>query len=693
MDHKTRKEKAGAPSSKPDEQYPLVSLYRRIKRLFTIAFVTCLFGIGALILSLIVLRAQALPVASIEQTTQILDSAGQTIDTYHSGENRQVVKLSEMAPYIIQATIAIEDNRFYDHVGFDFKGMARAVVVDVTHMAKVQGASTLTQQLARNLYLSHERTWERKLKEAMYTIQLEMNYSKDEILEKYLNQIYYGHSTYGIETASQVYYGKHAKDLTLAESTLLAGVPKGPKYYSPYMNMTNSKNRQKLVLAAMVRYGYITQNQATEAAQEVLSFKPLSGAKPTIAPYFRDYVRYVALQELGIDESLFASGGMKIYTTLDLKAQQAADEVVAKQMADKPDLQVALISIDPRNGYIKAMVGGRDYKANQFNRVFASSRQPGSAFKPVLYLSALQSKTFTPVSRFKSEPTTFTYDEGKKTYMPHNFNEHYVNDYIDMRQAIASSDNIYAVNTIVQLTPEKVIETARSLGMDSPMQPLPSLALGTYPVSPFEMAQAYATIGNHGIHVEPTAILRIEDASGNVIYESRPQAHQVADPASAYVLTNLMQSVFEEGGTGNRVSSLLKRPVAGKSGTTNTDAWMVGFTPELATAVWVGPDQGRIISTVEARKAAPIFAEYTERALELIPPKLFEMPDDVVSVYIEPSSGKLAASSCSQSRMEVFVKGTEPTETCGDTTQAPLQPTEEKQNHTWWKDLKRWWND
>ncbi|MFD2614553.1 transglycosylase domain-containing protein [Paenibacillus gansuensis] len=674
------------------DQGPYVRMYQNFKKGVTVLLLTGGIVIGLAVLALLFLRTQSLPAASVSQTSQIFDANGTLIDSFHSGQNRQVIPLRDISPYLKNATLAIEDNRFYSHWGIDMRGLARAVAVDVKHMAKVQGASTITQQLARNLYLNHDRTWERKIKEAMYTVQLEMNYSKDEILEKYLNQIYYGHSTYGAETAAQVYFGKHAKDLSLAESALLAGVPKGPKYYSPYLDLDNALSRQKTVLQSMVKYGYLTQSEAEAAAKEPLNFKPLSAPKPDAAPYFRDYVKQFAVTQLGIDEKLIDGGGLKIYTSLDMKAQEVAEKAVAGQLQGTEELQAALISIDPRNGYIKAMVGGRDYDQNQYNRVFAGTRQPGSAFKAFLYLAALESKTFSPMTKFKSEPTTFTYDNGKQTYTPRNYGGHYENDWIDMRQAIAKSDNIYAVSTIQQVGPEKVIETARKLGVDSAMKPLPSLALGTFPVSPFEMAVAYGTISNRGVKVTPTAVLKVVDSEGRVLYESHPQAQQAADPAAAYVLTNLMQSVFEEGGTGNRVSRYLKRPVAGKSGTTNSDAWMVGFTPELVTAVWVGHDKGKTITTVESRKAAPIFAEYTEGALESIPPKLFEMPQDVVSVYVDTASGKLATASCGQSRLEVFVKGTEPAEYCGDGGK-PLQPTEERANHSWWQDLKRWWTD
>ncbi|AJY74991.1 transglycosylase domain-containing protein [Paenibacillus beijingensis] len=648
---------------------------------------------------LLYLRIQSLPASSISQTSQIYDLHGSLIDTFHTGQNRKSVALADISPHLIEATVAIEDRRFYQHLGFDVKGMTRAALVNLEHMSTKQGASTLTQQLARNLYLTHERTWQRKLKEAVYTIQLEMNYSKDEILGLYLNQIYYGHGAYGIEAASQMYFGKHASRLSLAESAMLAGIPKGPKYYSPYMDMKNAKDRQKTILQAMVEGGRISQAEADEAFREVLAFKPLAAdGSGGFAPYFRDYVRQIAVDVLGIDEARLSEGGVHIYTTLDPDAQKAAEQAVKEGMPPGSEQQAALVSIDPRTGYVKAMVGGRNYKTNQYNRALAGTRQPGSSFKPILYLTALENG-MTPVTPFRSAPTVFTYDGGRKTYQPHNYNNKYTGGFINMREAIASSDNIYAVNTVMSVGADKVIEMARKLGIDSPMRPVPSLALGTFPVSPLEMASAFGTLAAGGVHVKPVAILRIEDSKGEVLYQAQPEAQRVVDAAHAYVLTSMMESVFETGGTGNRVAAMIKRPIAGKTGTTSSDAWLVGYTPELATAVWVGYDKGRALTKAEEHRAAPIFARYTEQALAAVPPKMFPIPEGVVGVYINPASGKLASLRCSGSRLEMFVRGTEPTEICG-AAETDVSPgtsdggssADEAAKRSWLDHLKRWWN-
>lgn len=667
-----------------------------IRKSFQIFLSLIACGAAALIVFLLFLRTQVLPAAAVAQTSYLLDAQGTIIEAYDAGQNRHIVPLSAVSPHAINATLAIEDHRFFDHPGIDFIGLGRAILVNLRHMDKMQGASTLTQQLARNLYLNHDRTWSRKIKEAVYALQLEMRYDKEEILEKYLNQIYYGHSTYGIQAAARLFFGKDAADLTLAESALLAGVPKGPRYYSPYYDADNAKKRQRTILQTMVKHGFITQEEAELAAAEPLQFLPLTGGRRSEAPYFSDYIRHHVLEELGIGEKLLLEGGIRIYTTLDLRAQKLAEQAIAAWIGEDEELQAALVAVDPRTGHIKAMVGGTNYAKNQFNRALSASRQPGSSFKPVVYLAALSQDRFTPVTRYKSEPTAFLYDDGRRSYMPRNFNDKYAHAYIDMRRAIAQSDNIFAVHTLMNAGAEAVIDTARRLGIEAELEPLPSLALGTFPVSPLEMAAAFGTIANLGERAETTAILRITDSQGRVLYEAQPRKSRVIDAPYAYVLTNMMESVFEPGGTAHRVADRIRRPVAGKTGTTNTDAWMVGFTPELSAAVWVGYDQGRRISPVDAHKAAPIFADFIEKTLEPVPPKIFPIPEGVVSVYIDPATGKIAGEDCPEVRLEVFVRGTEPLEFCtahGPPSPPPGEGAEERElERSWWEDLKRWWN-
>ncbi|MBP1975339.1 transglycosylase domain-containing protein [Cohnella thailandensis] len=631
-----------------------------------------------------------LPVASIPQSTTILDSEGRVLAALQGGVNRRTVALRQISPWLIKATIAAEDRRFYEHSGLDVRGLMRAAWVDVRHLSKEQGASTLTQQLARNLYLSHERTWSRKLKEAWYAAKLEQRFSKDEILEMYLNQIYYGHGAYGAEAASLLYFGKHAGELNLAESAMLAGIPKGPRYYSPHLHYGQAKARQATVLQAMQETRSIGAALAAKTKREEVFIQPLPKSKGQLAPYFVDYVRKLASQYLGTDEKLLSEGGLQITTTLDSRMQKAAEDAIAKQLPENGELQAALVSIDPSTGYIKAMVGGRDYDKNQFNRVFAKTRQPGSSFKPILYATALDERTVTATTRFRSEPTLFYYDDYRKIYRPSNYNDRYFNGEIGLRQAIRSSDNIYAVNTIMQVGPEEVIRMARRLGVTSRLDAVPSLALGTFPVSPFEMASAYSAFAGGGSRTEPVAILRIADRNGRVLFSAKPRKEQVVSPALAYVLTDLMRSVFDTGGTAHRISHLLTRPVAGKSGTTPSDAWFVGYTPELATSVWVGYDRGRTITQSEAHRAAPIFADFTERALANVVPHPFPEPEGVVRTYIDSATGLLATADCPKHRvLESFLAGTEPTESCAPAGES--QPEKTEGGSSWWNKLRRWW--
>lgn len=671
---------------------PLRRIFRYMRKLFFVGLILLFVTVTVLSFFLLYLRSQPLPPSVIEQTTSIYAENGEVIDTLFGGENRIVVPLEKVPQSLIEATISIEDKNFYNHVGFDFKRLARAVMVDIQHMAKVQGASTLTQQLARNLYLTLDKTWERKLREAILTIQLELNYSKNQLLSMYLNEIYYGHAAYGVQAAAKTFFGKDVSELTLAESSMLAGVPKGPGLYSPYLNMENAKKRQLTVLNAMVAQKFITKEEADQAyAEEIKLAGLVPSEEKVIAPYFRDYITYLVKEKYQIAEEQLIHGGLKIYTTLDPVMQKKAEDTVAKYMPKDRPLQAALVALDPRTGAIKAMVGGRDYKKSQYNRVFAK-RQPGSSFKPFLYLAALENG-FTPITELKSEPTVFTYGQGKE-YIPKNFGDSYPNDFITLQQAIARSDNIYAVKTNMLLGEEKLVEAANRVGIESKLSPLPSLALGTIPVSPMEMAVAYSTLANQGEKVAPIAIAKIEDQEGNILVEEKTVKTRVAEPIPSFLLTQLMQTVFEEGGTGFRVSNELHRPVAGKTGTTDYDSWLVGFTPQLTLAVWTGYDEGTKMDPInDARLAVPLWAEFMEKALSGKPPSLFSVPDGVHSVYINPQNNKLATAYCPTSKLVYFANGTEPTEYCTEHAPKgtdPNKPNEEKKEEPFWKRIWNW---
>jgi 1A family penicillin-binding protein len=669
-----------------------------MSKLFIFSLTMTIIAIMLIIIGLLYLRSQPLPPHVLQETTTIYAADGQVLDTVHQGQNRTYVPINQMPDHLLQATLAVEDQRFFEHFGIDVKRVMGAALVNIKSGGLVEGASTITQQLARNLYLNHDKTWKRKIQEALYTLQLEMHYSKSNILERYLNQIYFGHSAYGVEAASKLFFGKHVSELTLAESALLAGVPKGPRYYSPWLDMGNALSRQKLILRLMQESGYITAEEREAALAENLVFlDPDNNVRHAgnMAPYFRDYVRHLAMNKYGIKEEVFERGGLRIYTTLDPAVQQAAEATMEEFMPTDRELQGALVAIDPRTGHIKALVGGKDYKESQYNRAF-SERQPGSSIKPFLYYAALENG-LTPLTLMKSEPTTFTYDEGRSTYTPSNFNNSYPNDYITMERAIAKSDNIYAVKTLMYLGEETLVDTLHRFGIDRPLKPLPSLALGAQGISLYEMVKGYTAFANGGQLNQPLAILKIEDREGNIIVNEQTETIETMDPDYTFILNRMMRSVFEPGGTGHRVASVLNRPVAGKTGSTDTDSWMIGYTPQLVAGVWVGYDKNHLINhNNDGRLAAQIWANFLESSLAEQMPALFPVPEGVVGAYINPDNGKLATEHCPVKRLLYFKKGTEPMEYCHDHIPEPDMapvPVEEPEPSNVWDKLKKWWND
>lgn len=645
-------------------------MWGTIKRISKVLFSLSIILIICFLGFLIYLKGHPLPEQNITYTTKFFSKEHQLINTMSAGQNRTHLPLDSINKYIVYGTIAIEDHRFYSHFGFDLKGIARAVYINLQNQARSQGASTISQQLARNLYLTHEKTWERKIYEAIYTIQLELHYSKDYILEKYLNQVYYGHGCYGVESAAQKFYGKSAADLTLAESAMLVGVPKGPTYYSPFNDYENASNRQKLVLTKMLENGYISEEEYQAAQQEELVFAQDAPDSTSSVYYFRDYV-LSELETLGFEESQVRSGGLEIITTLDMSMQETAASLIDSHLEEYPDIQGALVTMHPETGDILAMVGGRDYTKSSYNRVTAK-RQPGSTFKPFVYLTALDNG-LTPMAKLKSEPARFTYDQGRQVYTPKNFNDFYYNEDISFLKALSVSDNIVAVKANLMVRPENVKNTAELLGIDSYLQVEPSLALGAFPVSPLEMTTAYATIANQGVRVKPRSVLEVRDHRGRILYTSESVRQQVHAPETLYILTDMMRSVFETGGTGARVAHLLPFDIAGKTGTTDTDAWMVGFTPDNVTSVWVGYDRDRFINRQESYLATPIWASYISATAGTTMPvigqtgtttiqhhKQFTIPKNVIPVEICLDTGLLPEADCKNTRVVYFLPGTEP---------------------------------
>jgi penicillin-binding protein 2D len=641
------------------------------------------------------------PPLAVPQSTLFFASDGTLIGESNSGQKRYWVPLEEISPALINATVSIEDKNFYEHSGFDYKRIVGAILADIKAGAKVQGASTITQQYARNLFLEHDKTWSRKLHEAFYAIRIEMNYSKEEILEGYLNTIYYGNGAYGVQAASQFYYGKNASELSLSESAMLAGVPKGPSYYSPLESLENATKRQGIILNAMAENGYIKKETAQKAKETPLTFVGEHPHKRVeAAPYFQDAVKNALKNQLKLDDRTIALGGLKVYTTLDLKQQQEAEKQIQETIASESEIQVGFIAMDPKNGYVKAMVGGRNYEQSPFNRAVQAVRQPGSTIKPILYYAAL-SQGFTPSSTMRSELTTFKLDDGKTEYSPHNFNNKYADGEITLAQALAVSDNIYAVKTHLFMGADTLIKNVKKFGISTKMDKVPSLALGTSGVRVIDMANAYSLFANGGKKVIPTLITRVEDYNGDVIFESNNEPEKVLDPAKAFVMTHMMTGMFDKklNGyakvTGNSLIDEITRPYAGKSGSTETDSWMIGYTPQLVTAVWAGHDVGKPITlTAEKSYAKRIWVNFMEESLEGKPVKAFTPPKEgVVGVYVNPENGKLASKDCPVRRFTYFVAGTEPTEYCTDHLDHKKDKPIEKKQETkdpWYKKIFNW---
>ncbi|WP_226669180.1 transglycosylase domain-containing protein [Metabacillus litoralis] len=676
-----------------------------LKTIRALTFISILFFIflSTIVLSVVLYaKWQGAPSLAVPQSTIIYANDGSTIGELHNGQKRYWVTLDSVSKHVLQATIAIEDQNFYEHNGFDYKRIAGAALADLKAMAKVQGASTITQQYARNLYLAHEKTWKRKFNEALYTIRLEQNYSKDQILEGYLNTIYYGHGVYGIEAAANYYFGKSSKSLTLAEAALLVGIPKGPNLYSPYINQDKAEKRQAIILEMMKKEGYITEQQYESARNQRLVYKTKADKiQKGIAPYFQDAMISSLETELQIDEQMIQTQGLKIYTTLDLDMQEIAEELVAKSIDEKSDIQAGLVSIDPKTGYVKALIGGRDYEHSPFNRATQAKRQPGSSIKPLLYYAAI-TKGFTPSTEMKSEPTSFTYDNGKANYRPSNYNDYYADDFITMLQAIALSDNIFAVKTHMFIGMEELAKTGELFGLTSKIKQIPSTALGTSPVRLIELVNAYGMLGNGGNKITPTFVTKIENAEGEVIYKAAKSKDQVLNEQAAFVTTHMMTGMFDTNlnsytsVTGHSIANSLTRDYAGKSGTTSTDSWMVGMSPQLVTGVWTGYDKGKTINLVQERSyAKAIWSNFMEKALEDQSVKAFRPPDGVVGVYINPENGKLATKGCPVQRYTYYLSGTEPTEYCEDhinEIEEDDSHKNEKEEDRWFDKLFKWWD-
>lgn len=584
-------------------------------------------------------------------TSVVYDSKGRLVAKLHAEENRSRILSSQEIPNIMKgAVVAIEDERFYNHYGIDVVGIMRAMVTNVKAGRIVQGASTLTQQLVKNAFLSSEKTLKRKIIEAMMAFQIERKYSKDEILTLYLNEIYFGHGVYGLAAAAELYFGKIPADLTIAECAVLAGIPKSPVAYSPIRNPKRNAERKALVLSKMAELGFITPLQYEDAKNEDFNLKSLS-EQETKAPYFTAYVRDQLLEKYG--PNLLYNGGLKIYTTIDLEFQKYAEDAMASAsifaeypIEKHPDLNGSLICLDPKNGHIKAMYGGRDFQTSQFNRVTQALRQPGSSFKPFVYACALE-EGILPSDMILDEPISYTNPWTKQVWSPRNYDLKFHGE-VTIMKAFCKSYNIPAVKLIDKLTPAKVIRVAKRMGVMSHMQPNLSLALGSGQFTPLEMASAYGVIANGGIHCHPLSILKVVDRDNNVLEENLPKAREVMKGIDAAMMCDLLKNVVERG-SGAR-AKIRGRIIGGKTGTTNNyvDAWFNGITPELVTIVQFGFDMPKTLGKGKAGGSVcgPVWKSFMEKVLAKYPNSDFPVPEGAVRCKVCMTSGKLASTDC-----------------------------------------------
>lgn len=654
------------------------------RRLFTLFVITMFVAFIAVALYVYLVP---LPTPNHPQPTRFLDQGGNEIPTVFS-QNRIHLTQEEIPLYLCDAFIAIEDYRFRQHFGLDLHGILRALWKNLQAGRIVEGGSTISQQLAKNLFLTPERTLSRKIPEMLLTLQLEINYTKEEILNMYLNQIYFGHGAYGLERAAAVFFGKSARELTLAEGALLAGVPRAPARYSPFLNYDAAISRQHLILERMVELGYISPGQAAAAREEEIS---LGEQDPPAAPYqyFIDY----AIRELQENYPRLAqrlkSGGLTVHTTLVRKYQEIAEEALRAGLPPgTPDEeginqpQGALVAMDPSTGHIQALVGGRKYQETQFNRATAL-RQPGSAFKPFVYLAALKNG-YTLTDTIMCQEVEFPIPGSQDVYRPTDYGaQPYHNRPLTLREALTISDNVVATILNYNLGPAEGIKCARRLGIESTLKPYLSSALGTSEVTPLELTRAFCPLANGGRRVEPMAISKITDAQGRTILEKKPHLRQVVDPAAAYIITDVLKGVLEPGGTAAGMGWRLNRPAAGKTGTSQDygNAWFIGYTPHLIAGVWVGNDKSATsLGHTGGSLAAPIWADFMHRALMGSPKSDFPRPQGVVEAEICSQSGLRPGWWCPKDeiRRELFIAGTEPREYCN--SHSPF-------NWNWWKRL------
>ena len=591
------------------------------------------------------------------------------------------IKLDSISNNLINATLSIEDKNFYKHNGFDYLRIIKSLYINLIHKNHIQGASTITQQYAKNLFLDFNKTWKRKFKEAWFTFKLEANYSKDEILEGYLNTINYG-NVYGIENASHYYFNKSAKELTIAEASMLAGIPNSPSNYSPLLNEKKAKKRQNAVLNSMVKNKYISKEEAINAYNTTLTYYGhLETNNSNTIMYYQNAVMDELMDIDSISKSILETGGLKIYTYLDMNAQLNLEENIEKYLNNN-EIEIASIMMNPDDGSIIALIGGKDYKNSQFNRAIKAKRQVGSTIKPFLYYAALENG-FTSSTTFTSEKTTFLFDNNK-TYSPKNYNDKYGNKEISMATALAYSDNIYAVKTHLFLGEDTLLDMLKRVGIKEKLKANPSLALGSSEISLIEMMQAYSSLANTGYKVDGHLIKKVEDMNGNTLYEYKNDKDKILNSSIVYILNELLTSTYNYNfidynyPTCYDITDKLTNKYSIKTGTTDTDHLIFGYNQKIVLGIWSGYDDSKASDVKDGTPLRQIWADTMEEYFKTNKPKWYDIPDNVVGELVNPINGTPTTDN-NKATMFYYIKGTEPDY---DSNLESLIPTikEEKEN-------------
>ncbi len=580
---------------------------------------------------------------------------------YQGSSSSEWVNIEDISENMKNAIISVEDKNFYKHQGFDYLRIAKAMLNNIKSKSLREGASTISQQYVKNMYLTFDKTWERKIEEALLTLELEVHYSKEDILEGYLNTINFGQGNYGIQDAAHYYFDKDASELTLEESCILAAIPKSPGYYNPVSNYEKSIYRAKIVAETLVANGYITQKEKDNMFQsEIPIAKKREKESLDTLMYYQDAVLSELQSITNIPDSVIDSGGLKIYTTLDLDVQKNIETAIKTNM-NEDSTQVAAVYVDPKTGGVKGLVGGRNYSYSQFNRATQSKRQVGSTMKPFLYYAAL-ANGFTSASTFRSEATTFSLSDNS-SYTPANYNNIYGNKSISMAAALAYSDNIYAVKTHIFLGEQTLVDTMKTMGLQQELEALPSLALGTIEINMMDFAKAYATLASGGYNRNVHLIRRVEDIDGNLLYEHKSYDELYLNSNYVYILNEMLTNAYNtefidyNSPTAISIKGRLSRDYAIKTGTTDYDNWIVGYNPDALMLVWAGNDKNEKTSGY-SKITKNIWADAIEESLKDTEASWYEKPKNVIGLPLNPVTGEFVTTG--KSSMYYFVKGSEP---------------------------------